>query len=452
MTALGPRVVVAGTHSGVGKTTIATGLMAALRARGLRVGAAKVGPDFIDPGYHSVATGAPSRNLDAWMCGAQTVAPIAARAAAGTDVLVVEGVMGLFDGAADGTPSSTAAVAAMLDAPVILVVDASSQSQSVAALVHGFATFDPKVRVAGLILNKVASDSHEQMLRAALASLPVPVVGVLRRGDAMTWRSRHLGLVPVIEQTAEVVASVDELAAHIAASVDLDAVTRIARAAPPMDVDDAPSPSFVANVRVAVAAGAAFSFMYEDNLDALRAAGADLLLFDPLHDTELPDGADALVVGGGFPEVFGEALAANVPLLASVRDHVQSGLVTWAECAGLLWLSESLDGHAMAGVVPTTAVMTQKRTLGYRSASTTTTSPFGPARTELRGHEYHYSTTTPTGQALTLHGREGTSRGGFATPTLLASYLHQHLGGAPHLAETFVRCVTAARPHRTVTT
>src|SRR5215510_1521734 len=210
MTVLGPRVVVAGTHSGVGKTTVATGLVAALRAAGHRPATAKVGPDFIDPGYHALASGRPPRNLDPWLCGADAIGPLAARAGAGADLLVVEGVMGLFDGAADGTPSSTADVARLLEAPVLLVVDASSQSTSVAALVHGFATYDPTVRVAGVVLKRVASGSHEQLLREALAGLPAspPVVGGLRRDDRLVWRDRHLGLVPVAEQPDQVAEAV----------------------------------------------------------------------------------------------------------------------------------------------------------------------------------------------------------------------------------------------------
>ncbi|MDP8937472.1 MAG: cobyrinate a,c-diamide synthase, partial [Actinomycetota bacterium] len=238
MQALGPRLVIAGTSSGVGKTTVAAGLMAALRARGTVVGAAKVGPDFVDPGYHALAAGRPSRNLDPWMCGPEVIPALAARAADGADVLVVEGVMGLFDGAADpdGPASSTAHVATLLDAPVVLVVDAGAMSGSVAALVHGFATFDPAVTVGGVLLNRVGSDSHEAMLREALAPLGVPVLGVLRRSPELTWTDRHLGLVPVVERRAEVARSLAALAAVVDRSCDLEAVTALARSAPPRRV------------------------------------------------------------------------------------------------------------------------------------------------------------------------------------------------------------------------
>jgi cobyrinic acid a,c-diamide synthase len=439
---LGPRLVVAGTHSGVGKTTVATGLMAAFRARGVRVASAKVGPDYIDPGYHALATGRPARNLDAWMCGAESIPALAGRAGGGADLLVVEGVMGLFDGASDGTPSSTADVARMLDAPVLLVVDASSMSASVAAIVHGYATLDPTVRLGGVILNRIGSPGHETMLREALDPLGIPVLGALHRDDALTWRDRHLGLVPVVEQPAEVAAALDRLAVLVAAACDLDAIERLARGAPETSVEDPVLPARVGSARIAVAAGPAFSFGYPDNLEALDAAGAEIVPFDPQRDAALPAGCDALVAGGGFPEVYAEALAANEPLLADLRARVAGGLVVWAECGGLLWLAASLDGHPMAGVVDAAATMTERLTLGYRTAVTRVPSPLGPAGTPLRGHEFHYSTIDPTGDALDLEGRFGRGEAGFATPRLLASYLHVHLGAAPALAEAFVRAAT----------
>ncbi len=443
---LGPRIVVAGTHSGVGKTTVATGLMAALAASGRRVASAKVGPDFIDPGYHAVATGRPGRNLDSWICGAGAIPGLAARAAQGADLLVVEGVMGLFDGAAEPAPNgalptaSTAEVAALLDAPVVLVVDAASMSGSVAALVHGFMTLDQRVDLAGVILNRVGSDGHEVLLREALAPLGVAVLGVLRRDDAFAWRDRHLGLVPVVERRAEVVTSVRRLSDAVAAGCDLEALMALASSARPLTLEPPASPSTAAGarVRVAVAAGPAFSFSYPDNLEALEAAGAELLPFDPLEDASLPAGAEALVAGGGFPEVFAAALAANEPLLADVATRVGAGLVTWAECGGLLWLSRSLDGQKLAGAIEADAVMTDRLSLGYRAATTTAPSPLGPAGSALRGHEFHYSTIEPAGVGLDLAGRFGGGRAGWLAAHLFASYLHLHLGAAPELAERFV--------------
>jgi len=437
-------VVIAAPHSGAGKTTAATGLMAAL-ARRMRVGAAKVGPDFIDPGYHALAVGRPSRNLDAWICGEEAIAPVAAKAADGADILVVEGVMGLFDGAADdGATASTAHVAKLLGAPVVLVVDASAMSGSVAAVVHGFATFDPGVRVAGVILNRVGSDGHEVMLREALAPVGIPVVGVLRRDDRFEWRDRHLGLVPVVEERSRIVQSIEALADAVARSCDLDAVLAIARSAPALDPPAAAQPNRAGAARIAVAGGRAFSFSYPDNLEALEAAGAQLLPFDPLADPALPEGAQGLVAGGGFPEVYAEALADNRPLLDDVRAKIAGALVVWAECGGLLWLCRTLDGHEMAGVVDAKARMTDRLTLGYRRATAVADSPVAAAGTDLRGHEFHYSEIEPVGDALELSSRFGTGPAGFATGSMLASYLHLHLAARPDIAERFVGTVAAA--------
>jgi cobyrinic acid a,c-diamide synthase len=444
VTTLGARVVIAGTHSGVGKTTVATGLMAALARRGVRVAAAKVGPDFIDPGYHALATGRPGRNLDAWLCGAEAIGPLAGRAAAGGDVLVVEGVMGLFDGAADGTPSTTADIAGLLGAPVILVVDAAALSQSVAALVHGYVSLAGGTgRVAGVVLNRVATDGHETMLRDALTPLAVPVLGALRRDDAFRWRDRHLGLVPVAEHTADVRAALDRLAGAIERTCDLDAITAVAAAAP-LRSEPAPRPARPSGrARVAVAGGPAFTFTYRDNIEALEQAGAQVVPFDPLHDRRLPDAIEGLVVGGGFPEVYGEALAANTSLLVDVRARLAAGLVTWAECGGLLWLARSLDGRPMAGVIDVDATMTDRLTLGYRTATARVASPVAPAGAGLRGHEFHYSRTDPRGNAFDLTSRFGAGSEGHATPTLLATYLHVHLGGDPAPAERFVAAASA---------
>ena len=446
MGVLGPRVVVAGTHSGVGKTTVATGLMAALRRRGDRVAPAKVGPDFIDPGYHALATGQPGRNLDAWICGEDRIAPLAEKAANGADVLVVEGGMGLFDGAAEsGNPASTAHVARLLDAPVVLVVDTSAMSGSVAALVHGYATFDPAVRIAGVVLNRVGSPAHEAMLREALEPIGIPVLGVLTRGDELAWRDRHLGLVPVVEQREAVEKSLDRLADAVDTSCDLDVISALARAAPPLAVGEAPTARPSGRARVAVAGGPAFSFTYPDNLELLEQAGAELVPFDPRADAALPAAVDAVYAGGGFPEVFVEELASNRPLLTDVRARVTDGLVTWAECGGLLWLSRSLDGHALCGALDAEGHMSDRLTLGYRSAHAAVDTPLGPAGAELRGHEFHYSSLDPAGDALTMSGRNGETRAGFASPRLFASYLHLHLAADPGIAERFVATASVMR-------
>ena len=453
--ALGPRVVFAGTASGVGKTTVATGVMAALRSRGMAVGGAKVGPDFVDPGYHGLATGRPSRNLDAWISGPDALASLAARAGEGAGLLVIEGVMGLFDGAGGaisggmtgggltGMVASTAHVASLLDAPVVLVVDASSMSGSVAAMVHGYRTFDPSVRVAGVVLNRVGGDGHEAMLREALMPLGLPVLGALRRDPAWSWPDRHLGLVPVAEHPGQVRRSIDRLASAVGQSCDLDAVVRLAAGAPARRVARLPEARPSGPTRLAVAAGPAFSFVYPDNLEALEQAGAELMPFDPVTEPALPQGCQGLYAGGGFPEVFAQALGANRPLLGDVHRQVTAGLPTWAECGGLRWLSRSLDGHPLAGAIGADATMTDQLTLGYRHARIGVDNPVAAAGDELRGNEYHYSTTEPAADAMDLRGRSGSGPSGFASATLFASYLHLHLGAAPGVAE---RLVAASGP------
>jgi len=420
--------------------------MVAFRRRGRVVGSAKVGPDFIDPGYHDLATGRTGRNLDSFLCGAEVVPAIAAKAAAGADLLVVEGVMGLFDGLGASSTASTAEIASLLDAPVVLVVDASSMSASVRALVDGY---DHHLRnrwsrpLAGVILNRVGSDTHESILREALAGAKVDVVGVLRRDPALEWRDRHLGLVPVVEDPRAVAASLTRLAGAVERGVDLDTVESLARRAPPLDPPPPAAATRTGRARVAVVSGPAFSFSYPDNLERLEESGAELVPVDPLRDPALPDGTQGLYACGGFPEVFAEELAANEPLLADVRDRVAGGLPTWAECGGLLWLVSSLDGHRLCGAIEAAGSMGSRVTVGYRTATALVDSPVAPQGAVLRGHEHHYSSVDPAGAALELTGRAGTRREGWASPHLLATYLHLHLGADPGPAERFV--ATASR-------
>jgi len=420
--------------------------MVAFRRRGRVVGSAKVGPDFIDPGYHALATGRTGRNLDSFLCGAEVVPAIAAKAAAGADLLVVEGVMGLFDGLGASSTASTAEIASLLDAPVVLVIDASSMSASVRALVEGY---DHHLRnrwsrpLAGVILNRVGSDTHESILREALAGAEVDVVGVLRRDPALEWRDRHLGLVPVVEDPRAVAASLTRLAGAVERGVDLDTVESLARRAPPLDPPPPAAATRTGRARVAVVSGPAFSFSYPDNLERLEESGAELVPVDPLRDPALPDGTQGLYACGGFPEVFAEELAANEPLLADVRDRVAGGLPTWAECGGLLWLVSSLDGHRLCGAIEAAGSMGSRVTVGYRTATALVDSPVAPQGAVLRGHEHHYSSVDPAGAALELTGRAGTRREGWAAPHLLATYLHLHLGADPGPAERFV--ATASR-------
>jgi cobyrinic acid a,c-diamide synthase len=447
------RVVVAGTHSGVGKTTVATGLMAAFAARGRKVAGFKVGPDFIDPSYHALACGRPGRNLDAFLSGTELVAPLFAHGAAGADLAVVEGVMGMFDGATgSGELASTAQVAKLLRAPVLLVVDCATMARSVAAVVHGFAGFDPDVHIAGLVLNRVASDRHEQLLREALDPLGIPVLGVLRRQPTLATPERHLGLVPAAERRAAAQRTVTGLGAAIAEACDLRAVAAIAAAAPPLaSASWDPHASLPARgpvdapagpVRIAVASGPAFTFRYQENLELLEAAGAELLPLDPVADESLPERANALYLGGGFPETFAEDLAANQPLRAAVRRFAAGGAPVVAECGGLLYLGRSLDGQPMCGVLPSDGRMTGRLTLGYRRATAGAPSVLAGAGTDVRGHEFHYSRVEPAGGAKPAWLLDGERAEGFVAGGVHASYLHIHWAAFPGLPE---RLVAAAR-------
>ncbi|MFF4701538.1 cobyrinate a,c-diamide synthase [Streptomyces sp. NPDC001288] len=474
MTSSVPRLVVAAPSSGSGKTTVATGLMAAFAARGLAVSPHKVGPDYIDPGYHMLATGRVGRNLDAYLCGPDLVGPLFAHGAQGCDIAVVEGVMGLYDGAAgEGELASTAHVARLLGAPVVLVVDASSQSRSVAALVHGFASWDPRVRVGGVILNKVASDRHEELLREALESSGVPVFGVLRRVPQVDTPSRHLGLVPVAERRAAAVDAVTAMAAQVSAGCDLQALLELARGAravpgaawdaaeavagavaagtpprpggsPPRTADESSSGTAGAPV-VAVAAGAAFTFSYAEHTELLAAAGAEVVPFDPLRDERLPDGTAGLVVGGGFPEVYAAELSANEPLREAVAALAASGAPVAAECAGLLYLCRELDGLPMCGVLDAGGRMSERLTLGYRDAVAMHDSVLAAAGTRMRGHEFHRTVVEPGAGAAPAWGvrTPGPRVEGFVQRGVHASYLHTHWASEPGVARRFVeRCRT----------
>ncbi|MFE1954805.1 cobyrinate a,c-diamide synthase [Streptomyces sp. NPDC059524] len=448
-----PRLVVAAPASGTGKTTVATGLMAAFAERGLAVSPHKVGPDYIDPGYHALATGRPGRNLDAYMCGPELVAPLFAHGARGCELAVVEGVMGLFDGVSgEGELASTAHVAKLLKAPVVLVVDASSQSRSVAALVHGFASFDPQVRLAGVILNKVGSDRHEALLREALEEVGVPVYGALRRTPQVATPSRHLGLVPVAERSAEAVDSVRASAAMVREGCDLEGLLALARSAPPLSTEawsaadpDERATTTAGRPVVAVAAGAAFTFSYAEHTEILAAAGAEVTPFDPLHDESLPEGTAGLVIGGGFPEVYAPELSANERLRKAVAELAASGAPVVAECAGLLYLSRSLDDKPMCGVLDAHARMSPRLTLGYRDAVAVSDSVLAPAGARMRGHEFHRTVLEPGagpapawGMRLPQPRVEGFVQGG-----VHASYLHTHWAGRPEVARRLVeRCAT----------
>jgi cobyrinic acid a,c-diamide synthase len=444
-----PRIVVAGTHSGTGKTTVASGLMAALRTQRLRVAPFKVGPDFIDPSYHTLAAGRHGRNLDAFLSGPEMIGPLFAHGARGADMAVVEGVMGLFDGKSGGGElASTAHIAKLLDAPVVLVVDARAMARSVAAMVHGYTTFDPELKVSGVVLNRVGSGAHEKMLREALKPLNIPVLGVLRRDDAIQTPDRHLGLVPVAERRDEARRSLEALGAAVSHSLDLDSIVKLARSAGPLEVEpwipESAALDLPGSVRVAVATGRSFSFLYRENLESLEAAGAEVTFFDPTSDERLPAGTDALYLGGGFPETHAEALSSNGAMRDSVRDFAQSGRQVVAECGGLLYLVRELDGHPMCGVLDATATMTNRLTLGYREASAPTDSPFVEAGTGVRAHEFHYSSVEPGAGRRPAWYLAGRGPEGFVEGGVHASYLHTHWAAVPGLPHGLVRAARSA--------
>ncbi|TCC29385.1 cobyrinate a,c-diamide synthase [Kribbella sindirgiensis] len=440
-----PRIVVAAPASGAGKTTVAVGLMAALRRAGQVVAGFKVGPDYIDPGFHAVATGRPGRNLDPMLSGEELVGPLFAHGSEGADLAVVEGVMGLYDGAL-GTEgfSSTAHVAKLLKAPVVLVVDASAAGRSVGAVVQGFVAFDTEIRIVGVILNKVGSDRHEAEVRAGVAPTGVPVLGVLRRDTRLTVPSRHLGLIPANEQRTQAEQAVDAAAELVRQGVDLQAVIAAAHSAPTHTAIPwtPPQSAVVVGERpvVAVAGGPVFSFHYTETTELLTSAGADVVTFDPLTD-QLPEATAALYLGGGFPELHAEALSANVELRKQVAAAVADGLPVVAECAGLLYLCRELDGHPMTGVLPATARMTGRLTLGYRTAVAASTTAFFDEGRRVRGHEFHRTTIdleTDVQPAWHLPG--GVE--GITLPHVHASYLHLHWTATPDVP---ARLVAAAR-------
>lgn len=438
-----PRIVVAAPGSGHGKTTVATGLMAALTGRGLTVSGHKVGPDYIDPGYHALATGRPGRNLDPFLVGAQRIVPLLLHGAAGADVAVIEGVMGLFDGRL-GTAgeASTAHVAGLTSSPVIVVVDISHASRTHAAVVAGLAAFDPSVRIAGVILNKARTTRHADEVTEALSRTGIPVLGVLSRDTGVETPSRHLGLVPAAER-AESAATLESLTRLITEHVDLDAVLRIAGAAPhldgaPWDPAAEVSPASTARPVVAMAGGRAFTFRYAETEELLRAAGCAVVEFDPLTDRTLPADTSAIYLGGGFPEVHVGELAGNTALIGQLRAAIEAGVPTVAECAGLTYLCRTLDDVPVIGVVDAAAAMTPRLTLGYRTATAPADNLLAAAGDTVTGHEFHRTRTTldpdqTGGTAWQLPG----GADGVAGPALHAAYLHVHWAGHPRLAQRF---------------
>ena len=462
-----PAVVIAAPASGSGKTTVATGLIGALRRAGHTVAPFKVGPDFIDPGYHALAAGRPGRNLDPVLVGEHLIGPLYGHGTCGVDIAVVEGVMGLFDGRIAEYPAvpvhgSTAEVAGLLGAPVVLVIDGRGQGQSLAALLHGFATFGgtagsgPPPRIAGVILNRVGSARHEMVLRQACAQAGVAVLGAIPRAVELDVPSRYLGLITTAEYGLRACQAVEAMTTLVAAHVDVAAVAACACARvsapswdPAAEIERvAPAGQGDAADRgatVAVAAGRAFSFGYTEHGELLRAAGAHVVEFDPLCDP-LPEATEAVLLPGGFPEQFTAELAANHLVRGEIRELAAAGGPIHAECAGLIYLVSELDDTPMCGVLAGSARFTERLTLGYRESVALTDSSVYSAGRRIVGHEFHRTAVTftadyPAAWASREHGSEGVVVG-----NVHASYLHTHPAAAPESVARFVAC--AARRGR----
>jgi len=453
-------IIIAGTQSGVGKTTISIGIMAALAGRGLTVQPFKVGPDFIDPAYHAHVTGRPSRNLDGWMMGKRAVVESHAKGSAGADISVIEGVMGLFDGIGKGlTEGSTSEVARLTGSPVVLVVDARSMAGSAAAVVKGFETLDPEVDIAGVILNRVGSARHEAMLRSAIKRhCRARVIGAVPRDEALDIPSRHLGLttdVPGILTRK----FLKRLTDTTEKNVDLDALVKISRRASSVKVPApiARSSRPKGTARLAVAMDEAFCFYYRDNLELLESFGLEIVPFSPLKDDGLPGGTSGIYIGGGYPEMYARGLGFNDFVKHDLAAAVAAGLPVYAECGGLMYLTRGitdLEGvfHPMVGVLPTRARMLERRkALGYREVTVTLSGSLFPRGKKARGHEFHYSEIEPM-QAGVKHvydvlssGNKEHYREGYAKGGMLASYVHLHFASNKAFAGAFAEKVKSVR-------
>jgi cobyrinic acid a,c-diamide synthase len=442
------RFLVAGTHSSVGKTTITLGLLMALSKRGLRPAPFKAGPDYIDPSLHALAAGRPSRNLDVWLLDEPALRGVLQRGMQHAGVAVIEGLMGLYDGIGATQAGSTAALARMLDSPVVLVVDVAAMSGTAAALVLGCRDLRPGVNLAGVILNRVGSDGHLQSTAEAIrAATGLPVLGSLPDDPNLAIPERHLGLIPASEQAIPSV-TLNRLGSLVQERFDLDALLRIAAAAPPLQLPEPPPPASViaARARIGVAQDRAFGFYYQDTMDLLADCGAEIVPFSPLDDAALPPETHGVYLGGGFPELYAHELAANTPMRTAIRAHVQHAMPLYAECGGLMALGQSLttfDGETlpMFGVLPVASRMErEKLTIGYREVESLRPSLLMPKGTRVRGHEFHWSVAdAPPHDLAAYRVSESGQLEGFCVGATLASYIHLNFAGAPDLARRFVK-------------
>ncbi len=448
------RFLLAGAHSGVGKTSLSTGLMAAFTMRGFTVQPFKVGPDYIDPAFHSFVTGQKSRNLDSWLLTPETVRSLFASAApqGENSISIIEGVMGLFDGHIATGDGSSAQVAGILQAPIILVVNGASIARSLAALVHGYNTFQPETKLAGVIINQVSGAAHYDLLRSFVEKeTQVPCFGYLQKNPQLALESRHLGLIPSVE-VENLAQTIDTLGKMVAETVDLDALLKLAGKAPPISAPPRTPVVTEAQVKIAIAQDKAFNFYYQDSLELLTSLGAELVPFSPLTDTCLPQGVAGLILGGGFPEIFAADLAANNSLRQDIKEKLEGGLPTYAECGGFMYLTSQLtdhqgQSHPMVGFWPGGVTMTKKlQNFGYVEVTFQEDTVLGPRGTKIRAHEFHHSLYEGGGYkdkgAEALEMRKNPQRawfGGLARKNVLAAYPHLHFQANPSLAENFVR-------------
>ena len=452
-----PRLIIAGTGSGVGKTSLTLAIVRELTRRGLRVQTFKVGPDFLDPTYLALACGRTCYNLDGWMTSREYVCGLLARASAEADIAIIEGVMGMFDGASpQSLQGSTAEIAQWTGTPVVLVVYAYGAARSLAATVHGFAYFEPGVGVAGVIANHSGSRGHRDLLAESLAAAGLPpLVGAMPRGALPALASRHLGLVTATPQGLDL-ATLDRLADACAEHLDVPMLLNLANSArAPLAVAPRANEETRRNVRLGIARDAAFHFYYPDNLEALKQRGAELIEFSPLSDKALPERLDGLYFGGGYPELYAAELAENHAMLDAVRRLAAAGRPIYGECGGLMYLGRRLktrDDHCypLAGIVPVdTAMLPSLSSLGYVEVTTAADGLWGPAGTVCRGHEFHYSRIETDDSAAagwqsayTLSRRRGDAvrAEGFAKGSILASYVHLHWASRPAAFEHFLAC------------
>ncbi|HXA64353.1 MAG TPA: cobyrinate a,c-diamide synthase [Bryobacteraceae bacterium] len=446
-----PRLTIAGTHSGVGKTSIAIALMAALTRRGLRVQPFKIGPDFIDPGFHRLASGHASRNLDGWMLSREANLEIFAQASEDAGIAIIEGVMGLFDGSdAVSQTGSTAEIAKWLGSPVLLVIDASAMAGSAAALVHGFEDFDPDVRLAGVLCNRVGGSGHADILRQAMAArCRTKPLGFLPLNEKIALPERHLGLVMASESLSR--EHLSGMAKWIEAHVDIDGLLSVSReqSLPLENRRPSPAPrSLERRARIGLARDAAFCFYYEDNLDLLKKCGADLVEFSAISDGALPANLDALYLGGGYPELHAAELSENASMRDAIVQFAQTSRPIYAECGGFMYLCEAIvdtDGreYQMAGLFPTRVRMQkQLAAIAYVEAEVPEDALWLHAGQRLRGHEFHYSTIdempASVSRCFRLWAGDKTRADGFAIGSVLAGYSHLHFRSSPDFVSSFV--------------